>query len=208
MKLKLFAATAILGAVVVATAAAATTLTLAASATSVVYGKPVTLTGTLSTHKANQPVQIVARDCTNAVNKVATVKTTANGAYSASVTPSVAASYQASQKRVSSNTVSVTVTPVVNLKRIKRGSFTATVTAGRDLKGKVVLFQRYAKLRKRWVQVKKVTLTASAPGTKPTVVSSASFKAKAPRQARVRLLLSKTQAAPCYAAATSNVVRN
>ena len=47
---------------------------------------------------------------------------------------------------------------------------TASVTAGIDLKGKTLLFQRYATARKRWVQVKKVKLTTSVPGpAKPTV---------------------------------------
>ena len=107
-----------------------------------------------------------------------------------------------------SNTVAVVVTPVVQLTRVARGSYGATVTAGIDLKGKTVLFQRYAKLKKRWVQVKKVVLSTSAPGTKPTVVSSASFKAKVAARARVRMLLSKAQAAPCYVSALSNTVRN
>src|SRR5436189_106695 len=90
----------------------------------------------------------------------------------------------------------------------KTGSFTATVTAGLDLKGKTLSFQRYATVRKRWVQVKKVTLTTSAPATKPTVISSAAFKARVAKRARVRLVLTKTQAAPCNLPANSNVVRN
>jgi hypothetical protein len=207
--MKLFAAASLLGATLVsAAAAAATTLTLAASAPSVPYGKGITLTGTLSTHRANQSVTIVARDCTNAVNKVATVKTTTNGAYAAGVTPSVATSYQASQKRVSSNAVSVAVKPAVQLARVARGSYAAAVTAGADLKGKTVLFQRYSKLKKRWVQVKKVVLSMSAPAAKrPTVISTATFRSKLPKRTRLRVVLSKKQAAPCYAPAVSNVVR-
>jgi hypothetical protein len=190
--------------------AAAPALTLTASPTTVLYGKTVTLSGALTPVKANQQITITGLACgtTKAVN-VARVKTTATGTYSTTVTPAVGTSYQATQKATKSAPVMVDVRPVVVIKRVKRGSFTAEITAGSDLKGKTVLFQRYATARKRWVQVKKVTLATSTPGpTKPTVISSASFKAKVARRARVRLLFSKAQAAPCYVTATSNVVRN
>jgi hypothetical protein len=204
-------ATAVVAAAALATAATAATptLTLAASAPAVLYGKPVTLTGTLSTLQANQVVTIKGVACgTTKSTNAARTKTTANGAYTATATPVVTTTYQAFQKSVQSNTVAVAVKPVVALKRLARGSFQGSVTAGLDFKGKSLLFQRYATLRKRWVQVKKVTLTTSVPGTKPTIVSSAKFKAKAPKRARVRLVLTKAQAAPCYAAANSNTVRN
>jgi hypothetical protein len=192
-----------------ATAAAPVTLTIASSAPVVAYGKSLTLTGLLSTKRANQPVSISALQCgTTSSKKVANAKTDINGAYKASVTPTVGTTYQAAQKKVLSNTVAVSVSPVLKLVRVKRGSYTASVTAGVDLKGKAVLFQRYSRLKKRWVQVKRLVLTSSAAGTpKPTIVSSVSFKARAPKRARVRVALSKAQAAPCYVKATSNAVR-
>jgi hypothetical protein len=55
--------------------------------------------------------------------------------------------------------------------------------------------------------VKKVVLAASAPTTKPSIVSTASFSTKVARRVRVRLAISKAQAGPCYVKATSNVVR-
>lgn len=200
-----------MGAVLVAAATAATpTLTLAASSPAVAYGKTVTMTGTLSTQKANQQITIQALACgTTKTTNAARVKTAANGAYTATVTPTINTAYQATQKATKSNSVSVSVKPVVGIKRLKRGSFTATLVAGADFKGKVLLLQRYAKVRKRWVQVKKVTLTKSSAGTpKPTIISTASFKAKVAKGTRVRLVLTKAHAAPCYAAANSNVVRN
>ena len=209
--MRILAAVAIAGAALAAaaTAAAPVTLTLASSAPAVAYGKSIALTGILSTKRANQPVSISALQCgTTNAKKVATVKTVTNGAYKAAVTPVVGTTYQATQKKLKSNTVAVAVAPVVKLMRVKRGSYTASVTAGLDLKGKAILFQRYSKVKKRWVQVKRVVLATSAAGTpKPTVVSSVSFTAKAPKRARVRAAISKAQAAPCYVKATSNVVR-
>ena len=208
--MKTLVAALLAGAALAAAAAAApVTLTLASSSQAVKYGSAVTLTGVLSTQKANQQITVQATDCgTTKPRNVARVKTVANGAYSAPDSPTVGTVYQASNKAVKSNTVAVTVAPVVQIKRVARGSYTATVTAGIDLKGKTVLFQRYSKLKKRWVQVKKIVLSASAPGTKkPTVVSSAAFKSKLAKRTRVRLAISKKQAAPCYVAAVSNVVR-
>ncbi len=209
--LKILATTLIAGAALAAaaTAAAPVTVTLAASASVVNYGKPVTLSGVLSTQRANQPIAIEATECgTTKAVKAATVRTAANGAYSTPVTPAAATTYQATFKNVKSPSVSVAVRPVLQLTRVARGSFKAKVTAGRTLKGKAVLFQRYSTLRKRWVQVKKVVLTTEAPGpAKPTVIDSASFRAKVALRARVRLLISTAQAAPCFLSATSNVVR-
>jgi hypothetical protein len=209
--MRILAAVAIAGAALAAaaTAAAPVTLTVASSAPAVAYGKSVTLTGVLSTKRANQPVSISALQCgTTNSKKVATVKTVTDGAYKAAVTPTVGTTYQAAQRKVKSNTVAVAVSPVLKLVRVKRGSYTASVTAGLDLKGKAILFQRYSKLKKRWVQVKRLVLATSAAGTpKPTIVSSVSFTAKAPKRARVRVAISKAQAASCYVKATSNVVR-
>jgi hypothetical protein len=209
--LKILASTVIAGAALAAaaTAAAPVTLTLAPSAPTVGYGKPVTLSGVLSTKRANQAIAIQATECgsTRAV-KVATVKTTANGAYTTPVTPAAATTYQATFKNVKSPTVAVAVRPVLLLTRLARGSYAAKVTVGQTLKGKAVLFQRYSKLRKRWVQVKRVVLTVEAPGpAKPTVIDSASFKAKVALKTRVRLLISTVQAGPCYLSASSNSVR-
>ena len=207
--MKILAAIAVVGAALAAAATAASvTLTLTATPTTVVYGKAVTLNGVLSSHKANQPVKVDGTACgTTSAKTVATVKTNATGAYTATVTPTVGTTYQASQKNIKSPTVAVTVSPVVKLQRVRRGSYTASVTAALDLKGKAILFQRYSKTRKRWVQAKRVLLTTSTPGTKPTIVSSVSFTAKVAKGARIRIMLSKAQAAPCYVAAISNTVR-
>ncbi len=209
--LKILTAVGIAGAALAAaaTAAAPVTITLAANTPLVDYGKPVTLSGTLSTHKANQAIGIQATECgSTRATKVATFKTVANGVYSGPVTPALGTSYQATFKNVKSPSVAIAVRPVLELTRVARGSFSAKVTVGRSLKGKAVLFQRYAKLRKRWVQVKRVLLLTETPGpTKPTLIDSASFRSRVTVGARVRLLISAAQAGPCYVTAKSKVVR-
>jgi len=209
--MKKILSTIVVGAALAAAATAAplaTTLTLTATPTAVAYGKAVALNGVLSTHRANQNVKVAATECGQTTSKtVGTVKTNASGAYTMSVTPTVNTSYVATQKGTKSPAVAVTVAPVLKLVRVRRGSYTVSVTSAVDLKGKAVLLQRYSKIRKRWVQVKRVLLTTTTAGTKPTMVSSAGFNAKVAKGIRVRAAISKAQAAPCYIAAKSNSVR-
>jgi hypothetical protein len=207
--MKTLAIALVLAAAVVSSAGAATqTLTLTSNATVVTYGKTATLSGQLAPAKANQAIGVGASLCgATKATKVATAKTAASGAYSSTVTPTGATKYQASYKNVTSPVVTVDVKPVLELSKAA-GSWGAKVTAGQSLTGKAVLFQRYSKLRKRWVQVKRVLLTTATPGTtKPTTITTASFKATVVRGARVRLLLTTAQAAPCYVTATSATLR-
>ena len=193
----------------VAGAAPPVVMTLVASASSVAYGTPLTLSGQLSTKKANQQIAIKATECgSTKQTKAATVRTVANGAFSVAVTPTIGTGYQGTYKNGTSPIVKITVKPVLQLKRVARGSFTAKATAGQALTGKFVLFQRYKKLRKRWVQVKRLALGPAVPGpTKPTMISSVSFKSKIARGTRVRVMISNAQAGPCYVKAASKSIR-
>lgn len=193
----------------VAGAAPPVTMTLVASAPSVAYGGPVTLSGQISTKQANQQVTIKKTECGSTKQvKAAAVKTGANGTFSTPVKPTLGTSYVGNFKNGVSPVVAITVRPVLQLKRVARGSFTAKATAGQALTGKFVSFQRYKKLTKRWVQVKRVKLGQAVPGTaKPTMVSSVSFRSKVALRTRVRVLISAVQAAPCYVKAASKSIR-
>ena len=208
---KILVLTSIIGAALASAAtAAAPTLSLTASAPTVDFGKPVTLSGTLSGQKGNQNVALDATECgSTKATRVATVKTAANGTYTTIVSPLAATKYQASNKNLTSSTVAVTVRPLLQLVKVARNSYTGKVTVGRSLKGKTVMFQRYSRLRKRWVQVKRLILTTETvgPAAKPLVVDSVSFKAKLAKKTRVRLLISAAQAGPCYLSVGSNVLR-
>ena len=207
--MRIFAVIAVGAALVAAATAAALALTLTATPTAVAYGKASTLNGVLSTHKANQTVKVDATECgTTSSKTIGTVKTNTTGAYTMAVTPIVNTTYQATQKNTKSPAVAVTVTPVVKLQRVRRGSYAVSVTSAIDFKGKAILFQRYSKTKKRWVQVKRIILTTFTAGpAKPTMVDSVSFKAKVARRTRVRVSIGKLQAAPCYIAAVSKSLR-
>jgi hypothetical protein len=209
--MRTFVAAALAGAALAGVAGAAppVTMTLVANVPSVAYGGPVTLSGQISTKQANQQVVIKATECGSTKQaKAATVKTGANGTFSTSVKPTLGTSYVGTFKNGMSPVVPITVKPVLQLTRVARGSFTAKATAGQALTGKYVSFQRYKKLRKRWAQVKRVKLGQAVPGaTKPTMISSVSFKAKITRGTRLRVLISAAQAAPCYVKAASKSIR-
>jgi hypothetical protein len=193
----------------VAGAAPPVTMTLVASAPTVAYGSPVTLSGQISTKKAGQPITIQGTECGSTKQvKAANVKTVADGKFSTPVKPTLRTSYMATFKNGMGPVVVVTVKPVLELKRVAPGSFTANVTAGQALTGKYLSFQRYKKLRKRWAQVKRVKLARAVPGTaKPTMISSVSFKSKLARGTRLRVLITTAQAAPCYVKAASKSIR-
>ncbi len=193
----------------VAGAAPPVVMTLTANSPSVVYGSPVTLSGQLGSKQANQQILIQATECgSTKQSKAATVRTAANGTFSVAVKPTIGTVYEGRYKNGTSPTVSVAVKPLLALTRVARGSFTAKATAGQALTGKFVLFQRYKKLGKRWVQVKRVALGSAVPGSpKPTTITSVSFKAKVARGARVRVMITAAQAGPCYLKATSKSIR-
>src|SRR5581483_5238604 len=87
----------------VSVGAVADSLTLATSVHSVVYGNHVTLSGMLSTHKIGESVDVFASGCgSNGPVKVATVATTTNGAFTASVQPLLNTSYFVKVKNTTS----------------------------------------------------------------------------------------------------------
>jgi hypothetical protein len=209
--MKTLAAVAMLGAVLAATAGAAppVVMTLTATPTWVAYGSSVTLSGQLATKLANQQIALQGTDCgSTKPTKVSTVRTVAGGTFSSAVKPTIGTAYEGRYKNGTSAVVSVKVEPVLTLTRVARGSFTAKATAGRALTGKFVLFQRYRKLRRRWVQVKRLLLGPAVPGpARPTMVSSVSFNAKLARGTRVRIMITTAQVGPCYAGAVSKTIR-
>ena len=95
----------------------------------------------------------------------------------------------------------------VSLKRVRAHRYTASLTAGQAFTGKYVVLQRYAKARRAWKTVKRVTLRTATPGVAPTVVSSTTIRLAIARGTRLRLLLTADQAGACYAATRSSAIR-
>jgi hypothetical protein len=188
-------------------AAAPPSLTLKAAQAVVTYGGTSTLSGVLSTQKTGQSVDIQTQECgQTAFKKAASATTTTGGAFSYAAKPTMNTNYQAKLKGATSPIVTVKVAPVLGLKKLSLGKFNVSVAAAQSFVGKYVVFQRLR--RKKWVTLKKVTLATVKPTTAPTQVTSSTFRIKLPARLRVRSILPAAQAATCYLAAKSSVIRS
>ena len=183
-------------------------ITMKASAAQVGYGGTLTLSGTVSSGVAGETVNIDAMPCgATSFTRLAQARSAAQGAWSYPVKPAVNTSYRSSWKNATSAPFAAKVGPVVALKRVRAGRFTASVTAAQSFVGKYVVLQRYVRARRAWKTVKRVTLKTVTPGTAPTQVSFAGFRARGTRGARLRLLLTQPQAGACYVASRSAAIR-
>jgi plastocyanin len=181
------------------------TLSLTANPLLVAYGGTSVVSGVLSTQQVGASIDVLAQQCgAPTATKLATVVTTAGGVYTTTTKPLMNTMYTAKDKTVTSTTATVTVRPILQLRRVGLRRFTLRVTAASSFAGKYASFQRYNGTLRRWVAVKPVLLRASSVGIAPTVVSSASFRATVASRLRIRATLPQAQVGGCYAAGTSN----
>src|SRR3954470_255457 len=134
-------------------------VTLAASAPVVKFGATVTLTGTVSNKKAGETVTLVQLPFGQTTKQVvATLQTTAGGAFAFTVTPQVSTTYQAQWPNRSESSVTVQVQPVIKLPFVsKSGFFHFYVTAATSFAGRTVFLQRFT-LARQWVNIRALTL--------------------------------------------------
>jgi plastocyanin len=183
-------------------------VSLTATPPTITYGASTTLGGNVSSAAAGETVTVNAQECgKTAFTKVATVKSTANGAWTYVAKPMINTIYQAEWVKAKSAQVTVKVGPKVVLKRIRTRRFSATVTANTSFVGKYVVLQRFVASRRAWKTLKRVTLRTVKPGTAPSMISSAGFRARVARRTRLRLLLTQAQAGACYGPARSRAIR-
>ena len=187
--------------------AVAEALTLVASQHSVIYGGHSTLSGMLSSHKVGENVDVFALGCgTNGAVKVATVQTTTNGAFTASVQPLLNTSYTVKVKNTTSPATPVTVRPRLHLGKAAAHRFAPRVFASTTFAGKYTSFQRYTGTR--WVYVRAALLRTNTAGVLPTVITTASFTSAIRTGIRVRAVVGQAQIGSCYLPGTSNTIRS
>ena len=133
-------------------------VTLATSVPVVKFGTQVTLSGTVSNKRTGETVTLTALPFGQTTKQViATLQTTANGAFSFNVTPQVNTTYQA-QWKGSESSVAVQVQPVIKLPFVSNsGWFHFYVTAGESFAGRSVYLQRFTLLH-TWINVRKLQL--------------------------------------------------
>jgi hypothetical protein len=192
----------------VVTAKPPTTLALDVSASAVTYGGSVTLTGSVANGQSGQSVTITEQRVPSVgglqTQTVTTVQSSADGSFSVNVHPVIHTLYRASTGQANSNAVSVQVRPKVMLTRIGFHRFMARVVAARSFVGKYGLLQR---LRgHHWTFVRRVFFTRELTVSSPTIVSRATFRTRFGR-AKIRVLVPRSQTAPGYLRAFSNLAR-
>ena len=174
----------------------------------VVYGNKSKLAGKLASGQSGQSLQIHALPCGETKSTlVATVTTTAGGAFSYQAQPLKKTAYTLSNKGLTA-AASVGVEPSLKLSKTGRHRYSLSVSAAQSFAGKVATFQRYRPGLKRWVRVKRVTLGTGTGGAAPTVITGAKFRSGIRAGLRVRASLGPKQVGSCYLAGRSNPIRS
>jgi plastocyanin len=184
-------------------------LTLTAKPLLLIFGGKVAGTGTVSTAKAGENVDVLAQQCgATTAQKLMTVQTTTAGAYSVSVQPLMNTIYTSQLRKAVSPSSTVRVRPLMKLTRVAAHKYALRVSGGESFAGKYASFQRYNGTTKRWVAVKVIPLKASKSGVAPAVVTVASFRSTVKTGLRIRATMSQAQVGSCYAAGLSNTIRS
>lgn len=121
--------------------APAGTVTLQRQTSSIVYGDTTTLTGNVTTQAANESVTLTSQPTGKGTQSIATTQTSANGAFSFDVSPTIGTSYQAHWKTQSSSSVQIDVAPRIGFGR-SGGLYIAKVTSDIGYGGHYVWVQR------------------------------------------------------------------
>jgi len=144
---------------VVVVRAPAAQVSMAVSSPLVVYGTDVRIGGTISNRRAGEIVLILAQPFGAAAPiPVATVTTTAGGAFAAIHRPALLTTYTARWRTASSAASAVQVRPQIMFRRTSSGRrFVTRVTAARTFAGRTVYLQRKSRFD-QWVTVRKLKL--------------------------------------------------
>src|SRR5919201_5839122 len=137
-------------------------VTIGASTPIITYGTEIHLTGAVSSGNAGETVTLYSQPYPQASYvQLATVVTTAGGAWDYLTTPTILTSYQAKYKGVTSQPITVSIKPRVTFRPYGGRYWKTTVTGGRSYAGKGVYLQRLS-LFGEWVKVRKLTLGAKS----------------------------------------------
>ena len=188
-------------------AARPTSVTIAASPSTVGYGATTTLAGAITPAQAGEQVTVEAQPCgQTSFTRLDAVDTAAAGSWTLIARPSVNTQYRARVRNLTSSAVAVMVRPRIRLAKVARQRFRVRVLAAQSLAGKVITVQRFRPATGTWARVRHATLRQVAAGT-PTVTSGVTFRARVRARTRLRVVLPQAQASPCYVAARSNTIR-
>jgi phosphodiesterase/alkaline phosphatase D-like protein len=172
-------------------------VTLTASTLRIIYGRSVTLSGTVSSKQAGEKVTVLAqRFGESSFSSIATLTTGAGGTWSYPTRPTIRTLYEASWKNATSSPTAVGVRPLVSFHVITRARFSTRVVAARSFAGRFVQLQRRS--ARRWVTVKRVRL-----GLRSAAIFRASLRGGT---STLRVVMSVNQAGAGYLAGISRTI--
>lgn len=184
-------------------------VTIAARPTIVPPDKPTTLFGSIDSGKANEEVEIQAKDCGQSFFRaVAGTRTEEGGGWSTEFFPAITTSVRAVWRGQASTQVTVRQRAILRFssKPFDRTRFVVSVVAKAQFWKRKVTIQRFDRRLGRWVAFRSVVLTEQdAPGA--FVWTSAEFTARLPKGTMLRAVFPASQARPCYLSGTSLPVR-
>jgi len=173
-------------------------VTIAQAANEVVYGRYVTLSGSVGSRQAGVKVTVLAQAFgASSYSTVTTVLTGGGGTWTYLAKPGIRTSYEASAEGGTSAAVMVGVRPMVTLHVISKARFSTKVVARNSFAGHFVQLQRLSGTR--WVTIKRTRLNGS---------SLAIFRASLlPHgSSSIRIAMSVNQAGPGYLAGFSRTL--
>ena len=191
----------------VVTAEPPKSLSLHAGQSTVVYGRALSLSGSVANGRAGESVTITQQRLPSftSVETVATVQTAADGSFNAVVRPEMRTLYRATDGQATSNTISVNVRPRLSLTRLGHHRFSLKAMAARSFAGRYAVLQRFSLRGHRWISVKRVHFTRSITSESPTITSRAVFRARFGHLTRIRAYIPRSQLSAAYVTGVSNI---
>lgn len=132
-------------------------VTVAVSVPIIAYGDQTTISGAVSSAKANEAVTVLAQPYGSSAQQIATLMTGASGAFTYTTQPTILTAYTVKWKTATSQTVTVQVRPKLTLTRTSATRLFAKITATRSFAGRSIYLQRRSKFG-QWVTVEKLKL--------------------------------------------------
>ncbi|HEY2543902.1 MAG TPA: hypothetical protein VGH92_12740 [Gaiellaceae bacterium] len=170
-------------------------VTLSAGRSTVVYGSGTTLSGSISSNLASEPVTLTAQAFGKSTQSIDQVTTTSSGNYQFSVTPTIQTTYQSHWRTADSQTATVNVSPRIGFSRSGR-LFIVKATSDLSYAGHFVWVQRHYGFG--WHSVKRVFLGSN---------SRAVFSLKTPRgRTMLRIVMPSGQVGAGYVSGLSRTI--
>ena len=132
-------------------------VTVAVSVPIISYGDQTTISGAVSSAKANEAVLVLAQPYGSSAQQIATLMTGASGTFAYTTQPTILTTYTVKWKTATSQTVTVQVRPKLTLNRTTATRLFAKITATPSFAGRTIYLQRRSKFG-QWVTVEKLKL--------------------------------------------------